>query len=227
MTAGPRTNRRRLISIGVVVTAFVIGAVLARVGAPDGTDASRTNRAHSTPDRSADAPQPTDARSGEDGAVTAALAYTEASQRWLYLPDEQIRTAIAAIAEPGAADRIAADVVADVARARAGLAGSDGAVWWIVRPLAWRSQRTSADLVRVEVWAITVLSATGVAAPQSEYMTVRLDLRRVGGRWLLGAVGDEPGPTPVTGPHDQPWDAERFGDALSGFTRVGEEEEGS
>ena len=60
----------------------------------------------------------------------------------------------------------------------------------------------------------------GVAAPQSEYLTATLDLSWVDGDWRGDGVRDTPGPTPITGPHDQPWDAEPFDNALDGFTRM-------
>ena len=155
--------------------------------------------------------------------MSAALAYTEASQRWLYLDDRQIEAAVGEIARPGASARIVADVIADVSTARAQLASADGPVWWVVRPLAWRLEQLGGGIARVDVWTVTVLSATDIATPQSEYVTVTLDLVLVDGTWLVDAVRDAPGPTPITGPHDQPWEAGPFADALAGFTRVGEE----
>jgi hypothetical protein len=66
------------------------------------------------------------------------------------------------------------------------------------------------------------LSATGIAAPQAEFVTVSLDLERIDGHWRVSDVSDRPGPTPITGAKDQPWDAEPFDAALDGFTRLGE-----
>lgn len=157
------------------------------------------------------------------GAAEAAIAYAGASQGWLYLTDEEIRAAVADVATPEAGQRLAEDVVVDVYAARARLGTSPGRVWWLVRPLAWNVERYTADEARVSVWTVTVLSAAEVAAPQTEWMTVAIDLAWVDGDWRVDAVRSTPGPTPMTGPNDQPWDAEPFDHALDGFTRIGEE----
>jgi hypothetical protein len=158
--------------------------------------------------------------SGEKGAVAAAVAYATASQRWLYFTDDEIKAAIAEIATPIAAPRMAEDVIADVSMARDKLAQSSGRIWWLVRPLAWRVESYRGTEARVSVWTATILSAAGVAAPQSEFLTVTLDLAWVDGDWRVDGVRDTPGPTPITGPQDQPWDAVPFDRALDGFTRM-------
>ena len=43
------------------------------------------------------------------------------------------------------------------------------------------------------------------------------------GRWLLESIEDEPGPTPICGVRDEPWQPEPFDDALDGFVRIGSE----
>ena len=156
----------------------------------------------------------------EPGAVAAAVAYATASQRWLYFTDDEIEAAVAEIATPVAAPRLAEDVVADVSMARDQLARAQGRIWWLVRPMAWRVEHLRDSEARVSVWTITVLSAAGVAAPQSEFLTVTLDLAWTDGDWRVDGIRDTPGPTPITGPQDQPWDAEPFDQALDGFTRI-------
>jgi hypothetical protein len=156
----------------------------------------------------------------QDGAVAAAVSYATASQRWLYFNDDEIRAAIAEIATPVAAPRMTDEIVLDVSTARQQLGASPGRIWWLVRPLAWRVEHHDADDARVSVWVITILSAAEVAAPQSEFMTVTLDLAWVDGDWRVDGVRDAPGPTPLSGPQDQPWDAVPFDDALDGFTRL-------
>lgn len=89
-----------------------------------------------------------------------------------------------------------------------------------MRPLAWRVESFRDTQARVSVWTVTILSAAGVAAPQSEFLTVTLDLAWLDGDWRVDGVRDTPGSTPITGPHDQPWDAEPFDRALDGFTRM-------
>lgn len=166
---------------------------------------------------------PAAAEAAPGDAATAAVVFATAAQAWLYLTDEQIRTAVEAIATPDAAAALTADVVVEVAMAREQLASSPGRVWWLVRPLAWKVESATETQARVSVWTITILSAVGVALPQSEYLTVTLDLEHIDGSWKVAGVRDLPGPTPDTGPKDQPWGADRFDDALEGFTRIGEE----
>jgi hypothetical protein len=156
----------------------------------------------------------------ERGAVAAGIAYATAAQRWLYFSDAEIEAAVGAIATPAAAHRLSSDVVRDVSMARDQLGAAAGRVWWLVRPLAWRVDRFDASGGRISVWTVTILSAAGIAAPQAEYLTVTLDLTWVDGDWRVDAARDMPGPTPLSGPQDQPWDAEPFDQALAGFTRL-------
>jgi len=159
----------------------------------------------------------------EWGAVEAALAYTAASQRWLYLPDRQVAEAVAQIAAPRSADTLVAEAVEETRTARDELAKSEGPVWWWVHPLAWRVETYSDSRASVAVWTLSVLSATGVAVPQSEWMTVTVDLEWVEDDWRVAAMRDRPGPTPIASPRDEPWDATPFAETLDGFTRLGEE----
>ncbi|KAA0235932.1 MAG: hypothetical protein EDR02_01905 [Actinobacteria bacterium] len=222
---------RTAIVAAVVVVALVTGVLLIRLTRDSPNVGDRddpTPTASPRPTAPAGATGPTSEVAGlpvgfasdEDGAVAAAVAYATASQRWLYFSDDEIEAAIAEIATPVAAPRLAQDVVADISMAREQLAQSSGRVWWIVRPLAWRVDDFGDSEARVSVWTLTILSATGVAAPQSEFLTTTLDLSWVEGDWRVDGVRDTPGPTPITGPHDQPWDAEPFDNALDGFTRM-------
>ena len=156
----------------------------------------------------------------QDGARAAALRAATASQQWLYLDDAHIAADVRAIATPQAAARLQAETVNEIGVARTSLADSTGRVWWIVRPLAWRVESAASEHTRVSVWTVTVLSAAGVAVPQADWMTVSVDLAWSGGRWLVDAIADEPGPTPAVGPRDKPWDAGALDQALAGFTRM-------
>ena len=221
-----------MIVVSIVVVALVSGVVLVRLaqGSPPDPDRGDPSAASNPPGPTAsgDEPGPTDEAAGvsvgfgddERGAVAAAIAYATASQRWLYFSDAEIEAAIAQIATPVAAPRLLDDVLVDVSTARDQLKRSEGPVWWLVRPLAWRVEHFSSDHARVAVWTVTILSAPGVASPQSEFLTVTLDLARSDGDWRVDGVRDTPGPTPITGPQDQPWDAEPFGESLEGFTRI-------
>ncbi|QYG94394.1 hypothetical protein HC251_19440 [Iamia sp. SCSIO 61187] len=156
----------------------------------------------------------------ETGAVSAAIAFATASQRWLYFGDDEVEAAVRAIATPSSADELVASVVEEVSKAREQLGASPGRVWWLVRPLAWSVLDRDDDRATVEVWAVTVLSAAEVAAPQAEWGTFTVDLAWSGGDWTLEDIRNEPGPTPMVGPGDRPWDAIPFDDALDGFTRL-------
>jgi hypothetical protein len=224
------TRKRLAIITAVVVTMLTAGGLLTAVGRPDSASQATTPNT----DRSARPAVPPGSAgpiaevSGvpvgfardEDGAVAAAIAYATAPQRWLYFTDEEITVAIQEIATPVAAPRLAEEVVADVGMARERLGASPGRVWWFVRPLAWQVESFTQDEARVAVWTVTVLSAEEVAAPQSEWITVTVDIAWVDGDWRIDSVRDTPGPTPVNGQNDQPWDAAPFDDALAGFTRM-------
>jgi hypothetical protein len=159
----------------------------------------------------------------EAGAAEAALAYTAASQRWLYLREDQVAEAVAQIAAPRSADALVAQVVEETRPTRDELAQAPGPVWWWVHPLAWRVETHSDSQASVAVWTLSVLSATGVAVPQSEWMTVTVDLEWVEDDWRVAEMRGRPGPTPIASPRDEPWDAAPFAEALDGFTRMREE----
>ena len=219
---------------GAVLTAVTVGAILARSGGSDSGQPAHAEAAdfgESRPVESESAyraesgrsDSPDVARGDESSAVSAALAHATAPQRWLYLTDEELELEVRTIATSEAADRLIAEVVSDVRRARERLNGSSGRVWWLVRPLAWQVDHHRPDTARISVWTMTILSATDVAAPQTEFVTVTIHLKWSDGTWRVDDVLDRPGPTPMSGPMDQPWDAVPFDEALAGFTRVGEE----
>ena len=100
------------------------------------------------------------------------------------------------------------------------LSASSGPVWWVVHPLATHVVAATTDAAEVEVWTVTVLAATDVAAPQTEWLTVTVDLALTRDGWRVESIRDRPGPSPMLGPRDQPWDAAPFTDALDGFDRL-------
>ena len=231
-STSPAPKRGTVVLAGVATAVLVIGVVVTRFfGASTTAESSApTEQVEPTPRPAVpvDHAGPTLERAGldvgfshdEDGSIAAAVSYATAAQRWLYFTDDEIRAAVAEIATPTAATRMADELVLDVSTAREQLATSSGRIWWLVRPLAWRVDHHGVDEARVSVWLVTILSAAEVAAPQSEFSTVTLDLAWVDGDWRVDGVRDTPGPTPITGPQDQPWDAEPFDDALDGFTRL-------
>jgi hypothetical protein len=229
MSAHRQRRRALLVGLGVFVAVLVSAALLMRVGEPGTTtaaespasvsDTSATTRPSTAADAPARAPRTRPAQD-RDGAVAAALAYTAAPQAWLYMSDDEIRAAIAAIGAPVAADRIAGAVVDEVSTSRSELAEAAGPVWWIVHPLAWRVDRFQSTEATVSVWVLSLLSAADVAIPQTEWTTTTLDLEWTTDGWRIASVHDTPGPTPSIGPADQPWEPEPLDDALEGFTRI-------
>lgn len=231
-------RRRRVVVVGAgaALGLLVVGIVLLRLSRPAGVDAepdvaaaggatdnpgsSQTAGATSTGER---ADRTAGAARSEAGAVAAAVSYAGASQRWLYSTDAQIAAAVAEIATPDSVDRLAGEILGDIGSARDDLVESPGRVWWLVHPLAWRVDRYDADEATVEVWLMTLLSASDVAVPQTEWLTATLELEWVDGGWRLDAVRETPGPTPMIGPRDDPWEPEPFDEALGGFTRLGSE----
>ena len=234
MPATSPMPKRSTVIVATVATVMLVAGVAVARFTGNGNSSDNTAPAAATVDPTprppvADGtPGPTLEQAGldvgfsadEPGAVAAAVSYATAAQRWLYFTDDEIRAAVAEIATPAAAPRMADDIVLDVSMARDQLGTSPGRIWWLVRPLAWRVESFDGDQARVGVWAVTILSAAEVAAPQCEFMTVTVDLAWVDGDWRVDGVRDQPGPTPMTGPQDQPWDALPFDKSLAGFTRL-------
>lgn len=210
-------TRRSILVLAAVAGIVATTAVVVR--RPDLTAGARKEAAVASAPTTVSAAPPVAGPDGA-GARAAALATVAASQRWLYLDDEELTSEVRAVATPEAADRLVREEVEQVAVARASLAKSPGRVWWVVRPLAWRADAATRDTARIAVWTLTVLSAADVALPQADWLTVTVDLRWSKDRWLVDAIRDQPGPTPATGLRDEPWQPEPFDDALSGFTRV-------
>jgi hypothetical protein len=225
-----RTRLRALVLGGAAVILLLLGSLLSGLGRGDEkAPAARSSEVSTTPSApgavgagptSERAGMPVGFSRGRSGAIAAGTAYATASQRWLYFTDGQISDALAEIATPDSQARLTHDVVSEVGTARDRLRSSSGPVWWLVRALAWKVESFDQREARVSVWTVTVLSAAKVAAPQSEWMTVTVDLRWVHGDWRVDDVRDIPGPTPMMGPKDRAWDAEPFDDALDGYTRL-------
>lgn len=221
-------RRRLVIAAGaLVVVAVLVALAMGRTGsnerrAPTATTGPPRVQTSAMPSGPAEerAGMPVGYSRDETGAVSAAIAFATASQRWLYFGDDEVEAAVRAIATPSSADELVASVVEEVSKARAQLGESPGRVWWLVRPLAWSVLDRSDERATVEVWAVTVLSAAEVAAPQAEWRTFSVDLAWSSGDWTLEDIRDTAGPTPMVGPGDRPWDAIPFDEALEGFVRL-------
>jgi hypothetical protein len=213
--------------IGGAVVALVLasGVVLVRVGRSDvPTDRApeRVSGPEGRPYDDGSSTTSADPRLDhtEDGAALTAVVLAGASQRWLYLTDDDVRSSLGDIAAEGSVQRLTDEVLARIRPARDELMRSSGRIWWLVQPLAWRVERSSAATATVSVWFVTILSAVDVAIPQTAWRTGRFDLVWIDGSWWLDAMSDIPGPTPATGPDDDPWDAGTFDESLAGFTRL-------
>jgi hypothetical protein len=160
-------------------------------------------------------------RHDEAGAVAAALSYATAPQSWLYLSDEAVADSVAAIVAPDAREEIVGDVVEEVGLLRDGLAGSSGTVWYVVSPLASRVESYDDDRAVVRVWTVRVLSADGVAVPQSGWQTLTFHLVWLDDDWKIAAMEETDGPTPQLEVGLQPWAADYLDERLAGFSRVG------
>lgn len=217
-------KRWRAALAGAAATALVAGLLLVRLGGTTSDPAPVMTSASAAASRQSDAAPVTEAQAAEKTAVAAALQLAAAPQQWLYLTDAELEAAVRAVAAPASATRLVAEVVSEIGLVRDALRRSAGRIWWLVRPLAWRIEHFGGDRASVSVWTVSVLSASDVAVPQSDWFTSRYDLQWVDGRWLLTATRDEPGPTPQLGGSDEPWQPEPFDESLTGFTRVGAEE---
>lgn len=208
--------------LGVLLSGAVLLGVLAGAALRPGSP-SASPRAERSDDGEVRTTTTTGgARPTVGSAREAALAYASASQQWLYLDDDTIGEAIREITTPAAADRLVRETVSEISVARDALVHAAGPVWWFVRPLASRVT-VEEDRAEASVWVVTVLSAADVALPQADWLTLDIDLAWRGGRWLLESIEDRPGPTPMSGVRDEPWQPEPFDEALHGFERVGSE----
>jgi hypothetical protein len=229
---------RRVVMLGVTaVVAMVLGAVLVGVrgGGPSNPPAA-TQTASGVPAAADEAkPQvghgPSDVTAGvgvgfthdEAGAVAAAVSYASAPQSWLYLSDEDVTAGVAGIVVPEARDEFAGDVVQEVRLLRTELEKASGTVWFVVSPLATRVEDYDGESGRavVRVWSVRVLSAEGVAVPQSGWHTTTFRLRWHEDDWKIVSTDEADGPVPQLEVGLQPWTADYVGIELEGFVRLG------
>lgn len=217
---------RRGLAVVAALTSIALGLLLVsgRSSDPptDGSESDRHVSPADDPRTQAHGPRRT-AEQTEEGARDAAIRYATASQDWLYLSDAEIDQAVRAIATPATAATLSAETVSSLRSARESLSKSPGRVWWLVRPLASKLERFNGASARVVVWTVTILSAADVALPQADWTRIAVDLVWVDGGWRVDAISDSPGPTPMTGTRDRPWQPEPFDDALDEFQRVDSE----
>lgn len=214
------------VAVAALVAAFVLG--LAAGGLHDKASPADRRASQVPPGTHTGGTARTDGvvsetQQSETGARAAAIAYATGSQDWLYLSDDEIERSVRAVATAAAGPSLSRETVSELRTARDALRRSPGRVWWLVRPLASRVERFEPTSARVAVWIVTVLSAADVALPQAEWMRVAVDLVWADGAWRVEAVAETPGPTPMTGTKDRPWQPEPLDGALAGFERIGRE----
>ena len=140
-SAEPTGRKRVLVFAGTAAALFLIGALLITTAGDPPREAERAVEEETSATSEPVAPaspvpagenagMPTGFAAGEHGAAVAGVSYATASQRWLYFTDDEIRAAIAEIATPVAAPRMADEIVLEVSTAREQLGD-----WWI-EPLA-------------------------------------------------------------------------------------------
>jgi hypothetical protein len=157
----------------------------------------------------------------EAGAVAAAMSYATAAQNWLYLSDEQVADSAGAVTVPETRDRLVGELVDQVRLLRDELVKASGTVWFVMAPLATRVEAYSPQRAVVRVWLVRVLSADGVAVPQSGWQTMRFERAWHAGDWRIADVAEVEGPTPQLEAGLQPWSARYLDQELAGFTRIG------
>jgi hypothetical protein len=219
------------VMVGVALVAMVVGA-----GLRGAADPSPPSTARPTPvvdgdpiDEGEVGPGPWDAVEGigvgfshdEAGAVAAAVTYGTAPQVWLYLSDDQVAVSADAVIVERARDELVPRLVEDARLLRTEVTKAAGTVWFVVAPLATKVESYTDERAVVRVWVVRVVSADGVAVPQSGWQTLRLDLAWESGDWRIAAVDEAEGPTPQLEAGVQPWAADYLGAELAGFRRVG------
>jgi hypothetical protein len=227
--------RRAVAIVVAVVAVMAVGAALVGVGGGSRAANPPAATAPDAPAAAGDDEPAGDAPAGEAagvdvgfardeaGAVAAAVSYATAPQSWLYLSDEYVTARVADISVPEARDDLAGDVVQEVRLLRTELEQASGTVWFIVAPLATRVDDFDAESGRavVRVWSVRVLSAEGVAVPQSGWVTTTFRLRWHDDDWKIVSSEDGDGPVPQLEVGLQPWTADYLGAQLDGFVRIG------
>ncbi len=226
---------RRWVALGVVViVAMVIGGVMVGTSQQKRPGVSAARPATGAPgvagQRATAGPGPAEVAAGvgvgfghdEAGAVAAAMSYVAAPQAWLYLSDEDVAASVASVTTPEAREELVDDLVGEARLLRDELARASGTtVWFVVSPLATRVEAYDEGRATVRVWAVRVLSAEGVAVPQSGWHTVTLELAWHRGDWRIAGLTEAEGPTPQLEAGLQAWAPGYLADELEGFERVG------
>jgi hypothetical protein len=227
--------RSIVVLVGVALVAMVAGAALRGTTDPGRAEPRSAAVAGPSSDRQADGGSgeagagPRERVDGvgtgfshdEAGAVAAAVAYASAPQAWLYLSDEDVERSAAAVTVPTARDAVVDRLVEEAGVLREEVRKASGTVWFVVAPLATKVESVSTGHAVVRVWLVRVLSADGVAVPQSGWQTVTFELEWHEDDWRIADVAEAEGPTAQLEAGLRPWSAGYLDEELAGFSRVG------
>ena len=83
----------------------------------------------------------------------------------------------------------------------------------IEQPLSARAM-VIGDVVRVDVWSLSVIAAPGTGPARQAWRTVTVDMVLVDGRWLVSEWKSRPGPTPAPAVEASFDDASTVGELL-------------
>jgi hypothetical protein len=202
--------------------AIVCGCVAGLVGAgigvhltQDDVEPTRAVRRVGSPSGAREAERPAIA----DGPTEVALHYVLNGQQLLDAGPDRVDELLAPLVAPGARDRLVDENRRDVLRVDAELAGASGPIVWRQAPLAVRAS-AEGDVATVAVWHVGVLSAPGVAPPQSHWSTSTVQLSRTDGEWRVTAETAIDGPVPLNPGDSTPVTSAELDAALTGFGSV-------
>jgi hypothetical protein len=218
---------RILRALALVVTAFVLGALLN----PFASNASaRTEPAADekppfwAPTTSSSAPaqsdRPTDQRT-ERGAVTAAAAFVCTGQVLVGMSDDEVDSFLRQRVTRAAADRVVKDHLRDLAALREALDSGSGPIVYREAVVAHRVDSYDEIEARIAIWHVGVLARLDVAPPQAGWMISTVDLRWERGGWKVVGEIAVPGPAPILNDSVAPATAEELVSDLDGFTDFG------
>lgn len=145
-----------------------------------------------------------------------ALRYVLNGQALLDAGPAGVDAVLAPIVAPAARQRLVDENQRSVARVTAELSGATGPIRWRQAPLAVRAD-TTGDVATVAVWHVGVLSAPGVAPPQSHWSTSAVELEHTDGGWKVTDETVADGPMPLNGGNASPVEDASFEAALDGF----------
>jgi hypothetical protein len=211
------TVRRIAVTVAVIVTVAVAGAVLARVG-DDGDSATGAAAPSDSVDPStgsevSDAAATVDVDAARMAAIQGVARTGEVAQAGFISRRELIES----FTTPQFASTLAR-TTSDAVNAmllELGERDADVASFAVVeRPITAIAVPTGVG-VEVRVWSVLVVAVRGVGPGRQVWRTVTLQMVEVDGRWLVDGWSSTPGPSPAPPAEGAFDDAEAFVEPLS------------